>query len=792
MPDFSRTLQILGLILGLSLCAAAQAPATDRLAPDLAQRMAQLVPGERVAAYASFAARLDPSSLEPQLRGLSRREHRRALSSALKEHAATQQRTFRAALQLAEEGGTASLRRVLWMANTVLFEAERELVEQLAELPGVERVGLVRDLPAESQQDIAPPRAPGLGSYPLYDDFESGVLGAHWTVASSGHGYVLVSPNDGPLESHHVVMASSQAAQDSTASLTVQLDLRGESDVGLRFWHKEFGDENHAEDGVFLSAGGGSWQRVISLEDGEIDYAPRWVALDPILASFTEAQRADIHLRFQWRDDFDVPSDGMAFDRIEIGPGVAQAPAASVEPNIANQQAPQLWALGFSGDGVLIGSIDSGVQRDHPDLVGQLWTNPGEIADNDVDDDANGFIDDVQGWDFMFDDNDVTSGDPHGTQSAGLMVGDGAGGRATGMAPGAQLVVCRVNNAAQYWEAQQYLFELGVDVLSSSYSYKWVDQPDYHVFRALTDVELAGGVSHANSIGNQGLATGTHPVPFNISAPGNAPSPFDHPEVLSAGRSSVMACGAINLSSGTLNILSGIGPSAWEELTLYDPAWPHAQDSDHHDYPFGGFAGPGPGLLKPDMVSYTNVMTTATGGGYSNFSGTSASTPQLGGALALLREVQPDAQPRHLDAALQLTAVDLGAPGKDVNHGAGLVAAYAAARRLVLLLTAEPQTVSIGQGLDLHMRGEPDANVYLLLAADVQPGATLNMTTPFKVFPPRDLGPSGALTLPVVIPNDPMLVGVTVWLQAAAPSNGTSVWGPTAFFSVPESVSFDI
>ncbi|GJM22105.1 MAG: hypothetical protein DHS20C15_20200 [Planctomycetota bacterium] len=774
-------LALLVLVLAPSIAA--------QLGPALRERMALAAADESLPAYVLLHDAVDLGAMQTQLVGRSPSERRVRVIAALKQRASQTQVRARQLVELAQSTGAARLRRVLWMGNALLIDAQPNVLARLAALPEVERVELLRDLPVASQQDVPPPLPPGLGDYPFYDDFDSGNLAAHWSVDSSADGYVLVTTDDGPEGSHHVVMASAQAASDSVASITVQLDLSGQSDVGLRFRHKEFGDENHAEDGVFLSTDGSNWQRILALENGSSVYEWRWVALDPLLAPLAPAQRAQVRLRFQWRDDFDRPSDGMAFDRIEVAPGAGQAPLSAPEPNIDLQQAPLLWAQGVDGGGVLIGSIDSGVSLTHPDLVNRLWSNPGEIPGNALDDDANGFVDDVQGWDFQFDDANVTSGDPHGTQSAGLMVGDGTGGRVTGMAPGAELVVCRVANAGQYWEAQQYLFELGVDVISSSYSYKWVDAPDYHMFRALSDAELAGGVVHANSIGNQGLALATHPLPFNISTPGNAPSPFAYPGAVVGGRSSVIACGAINLSNDGLYPLSGIGPSAWDDLTLYDAGWPHAQDTDYHDYPFGGFGGPGPGLLKPDITSYTGVMTTSIGGGYSSFFGTSASTPQLGGALALLRQVQPEALPRHLDAALQLTARDKGPSGKDVNYGAGVVQAWHAARRLVLLLRMEPQEVAIGNTAVLEVFGEANAQVFGFLSADILAGPKLNVLPPVTLISPFPLDVNGERVLNLSVPNDPMLVGATAWVQVAAPASASSPWGPLAFFSVPESVT---
>jgi len=60
--------------------------------------------------------------------------------------------------------------------------------------------------------------------------------------------------------------------------------------------------------------------------------------------------------------------------------------------------AEELWGLGYEGDGVLVAVIDSGVNFEHNDLINRVWTNDDEIPDNGVDDDLNGYIDDINGW----------------------------------------------------------------------------------------------------------------------------------------------------------------------------------------------------------------------------------------------------------------------------------------------------------------------------------------------------------------------------------------------------------
>jgi subtilisin family serine protease len=102
--------------------------------------------------------------------------------------------------------------------------------------------------------------------------------------------------------------------------------------------------------------------------------------------------------------------------------------------NAFGSQAEKAWAAGFIGSpGVFIGVIDSGFQPDHPDLAANVWVNPGEIPGNGIDDDGNGYIDDVHGWNSMHD-NGVTYdlndrlNEIHGTAVAGIIGAEGGNG----------------------------------------------------------------------------------------------------------------------------------------------------------------------------------------------------------------------------------------------------------------------------------------------------------------------------------------------------------------------------
>src|SRR4051812_40267177 len=116
-----------------------------------------------------------------------------------------------------------------------------------------------------------------------------------------------------------------------------------------------------------------------------------------------------------------------------VGAGIAlAAPAAATAT--ADPMLPQQWALSdpgaigapeawtqSTGTGALVAVLDTGVQLDHPDLAGAIWTNPGEVAGNGRDDDSNGFVDDVHGANMFDSSANVNDDNGHGTHVAGVI-----------------------------------------------------------------------------------------------------------------------------------------------------------------------------------------------------------------------------------------------------------------------------------------------------------------------------------------------------------------------------------
>jgi len=233
------------------------------------------------------------------------------------------------------------------------------------------------------------------------------------------------------------------------------------------------------------------------------------------------------------------------------------------------------------------------------------------------------------------------------------------------------------------------------DVISISDGDRFGDEPLYSEWRTLTNNLLRLGIVHINAAGNQGAdqqggcasptsATGD-PIPYNIAAPANAPPPWLHPDQLdqsppiptdSLHVSSANAVGAVGRTD-SIHAFSSRGPAAWENIEAEFPCQGPIPPA-FRDYPYD-YANDSEGLIKPDVVapSADGMYSTTPGGGYGTFGGTSAAAPHVAGAALLMMQVNPDLTPAEVSMILQTTAVELGAPGKDNDYGAGRIDAYA-------------------------------------------------------------------------------------------------------------------
>jgi hypothetical protein len=176
---------------------------------------------------------------------------------------------------------------------------------------------------------------------------------------------------------------------------------------------------------------------------------------------------------------------------------------------------------------VVVGVIDSGVDWHHEDLAANLFTNPGEIPDNGVDDDENGFVDDVRGWDFVNNDNDPFDDNGHGTHVAGIIAAAGNNGiGVTGVAWSARILPVKfldanaTGNVVDAVRAIEYARQMGVRLTNNS----WGGISQSLAMRAAIAAAGARGVLFVASAGNDGRDSDVFPV---------YPAAYDHDAVVS-------------------------------------------------------------------------------------------------------------------------------------------------------------------------------------------------------------------------------------------------------------------
>ena len=161
-------------------------------------------------------------------------------------------------------------------------------------------------------------------------------------------------------------------------------------------------------------------------------------------------------------------------------------PAINQAWGIKKTNAQQAWELSQGSRGIVVAVIDTGIDDSHEDLAQNLWTNPGETgldakgknkATNGIDDDKNGFADDVHGWDFVSNKNDLVDNHGHGTHIAGIIGAVGGNNKGIiGIAPKVSLMILKyydpkvpnTNNLQNTINALKYAIQMNVHIINYS------------------------------------------------------------------------------------------------------------------------------------------------------------------------------------------------------------------------------------------------------------------------------------------------------------------------------------
>lgn len=144
--------------------------------------------------------------------------------------------------------------------------------------------------------------------------------------------------------------------------------------------------------------------------------------------------------------------------------------------NDADIDAEEAWDREKGNSAVIVGVIDTGIDYNHEDLRANIWRNPGEIPNNNIDDDNNGYVDDYYGWDFYYNNKDPFDDNRHGTHVAGTIgaVGNNARG-VVGVNWNVSLMALKFLNAegegstSDAIEAIVYAVDMGAHILNNSW-----------------------------------------------------------------------------------------------------------------------------------------------------------------------------------------------------------------------------------------------------------------------------------------------------------------------------------
>ena len=274
----------------------------------------------------------------------------------------------------------------------------------------------------------------------------------------------------------------------------------------------------------------------------------------------------------------------------------------------ADVNASGLWSIVSSAPKVLVAVLDSGLDFTHPDLTGVAWKNPGEIPGNGIDDDGNGRIDDVSGWDFVNSDNGADDDHDHGSHVTGIIAArrnNGVG--ISGLADPVSILPVKILNAvnsgvtADLISALDYARLLGARVMNLSLQ----NYPNNASLQSALDRAESAGIVLCICAGNQGASNDLTP---------NYPSSFANANIIAVG------------------------------------------NHDRTDVRWSGVTPSNYGLNSVDLFAPgRDVISTVRNNGYVVFTGTSMSCPHVTAVAAIIRALNPEWTPGEVKSCILQT-----------------------------------------------------------------------------------------------------------------------------------------
>ncbi len=178
--------------------------------------------------------------------------------------------------------------------------------------------------------------------------------------------------------------------------------------------------------------------------------------------------------------------------------------------------APEAWANGYTGQGVVVAVIDTGVDYNHEDLKNNIWTNTKEIAGNGIDDDGNGYVDDIYGWNFDSNNNNISDDNGHGTHVSGTIAGENNGYGVTGIAYNAKIMPIKALNesgSGSYSAIANgiyYAVDNGANVINLSLGGSYSSR----TLKSAVEYASSKGVTVVMAAGNDGDSSPDYPARY--------------------------------------------------------------------------------------------------------------------------------------------------------------------------------------------------------------------------------------------------------------------------------------